>query len=47
MQNYHAVVEDIQINIQLVNFNILLGLSLTLIYSTNDINFFLMYDMIL
>ena len=36
MQNGHPVTENIQMNIQLINFNILLGLSLTSIY-TNDI----------
>ena len=34
MQKDHAVAENIQMNIQLINFNILLGLSLTLICST-------------
>ena len=33
----HSVAENIQMNIQLINFNILLGLSLTSICPTNDI----------
>ena len=35
LQKDHFVAEDIQMNIQLINFNILLGLSLTLICSSN------------
>ena len=37
MQKDHSVAENIQINIQLINSNILLGLSLTSICPTNDI----------
>ena len=37
MQKDHSVAENIQMNIQLINFNILLGLSLTSICPTNDI----------
>ena len=36
MQKDHSVAENTQMNIQLINFNILLGLSLTSICSTND-----------
>ena len=36
MQKDHSVAENMQMNIQLVNFNILLGLSLTSICPTND-----------
>ena len=36
MQKDHFVAENIRMNIQLINFNILLGLSLTLICFTND-----------
>ena len=36
MQKDHFVAENIQMNIQLINFNILLGLSLTLICFKND-----------
>ena len=37
MQKDHSVAENIQMNIQLINFNSLLGLSLTSICPTNDI----------
>ena len=37
MQKDHSVEENIQMNIQLINFNVLLGLSLTSICPTNDI----------
>ena len=37
MQKDHSVAENIQMNIQLIHFNILLGLSLTSIRPTNDI----------
>ena len=37
MHKDHSVAENIQMNIQLINFNILLGLSLTSICPTNDI----------
>ena len=37
MQKDHSVAENIQMNIQLINFSILLGLSLTSICPTNDI----------
>ena len=37
MQKDHYVAENIQMNTQLINFNILLGLSLTSICPTNDI----------
>ena len=37
MQKDHSVEENTQMNIQLINFNILLGLSLTSICPTNDI----------
>ena len=47
MQKDHSVAENIQMNIQLINFNILLGLSLTSICPTNDIKFVLMYNRIL
>ena len=47
MQKDYAVEESIQMNIQLINFNILLGLSLTLICFTNDKKLVLIYDMIL
>ena len=36
MQKDHFVAENIQVNIQLINLNILLGLSFTLICFTND-----------
>ena len=37
MQKDHSVAENIQMNIRLINFSILLGLSLTSICPTNDI----------
>ena len=37
MQKDHSVAENIQMNIQLINFNSLLGFSLTSICPTNDI----------
>ena len=37
MQKDHSVAENVQMNIQLINFNILLGLSLTSVCPTNDI----------
>ena len=37
MKEGHSVAENIQMNIELINFNILLGLSLTSICPTNDI----------
>ena len=39
--------ENIRMNIQLINFNILLGLSLTSICPTNDIKFVMIYNIIL
>ena len=37
MQKGHSVAENRQMNIELINFNILFGLSLTSICPTNDI----------
>ena len=46
-QEDHSVAENIQTNIEIINSTILLGLSLTLICSTNDIKFVLIYNVIL
>ena len=47
MQKDHFVAENVQMNIQLINLDILLGLSLTLICSTNDKKIVLIHNMIL
>ena len=47
MQKDQFVAENIQMNMELMTFKILLGLSLTLICSTNDKKNVLIYNMIL
>ena len=47
MKKDHSVAENVQMNIQLISFNNLSGLSLTLICPTNDIKLVLIYNKIL
>ena len=46
MQKDHSVAENVQMNIQLIHFNNLLGLSLILICPANDIKFVLIFNKI-